>query len=202
MKIVKPSIEIIDPLDGDAILKKIELCGRTAYKSEDKITETSAAEFVRRLIRRGHESVLEHVSFSVRFICDRGVSHELVRHRHASYTQESTRYCRYEDGITVVEPFSREENTKAYRAWEAVVRAAEDGYWVILHVSGKPESARAVLPTCLKTEVVMTANLREWRHFLRLRTSEAAHPQMRLLAEMLQEELARLVPVVFGLDAQ
>ncbi|NLZ53849.1 MAG: FAD-dependent thymidylate synthase, partial [Thermoanaerobacteraceae bacterium] len=110
MKIIKPSYEIIDTLNGKEILKKIELCGRVCYKSEDKITENSAREFVKQIIKAGHESVLEHFSFSVRFITDRGISHEIVRHRIASYSQESTRYCNYsndkfDNEITVVEPF-------------------------------------------------------------------------------------------------
>jgi hypothetical protein len=100
MKIVKPSVEIIDNLNPREILKKLELCGRVCYKSEDKITPESAVKFISNIIKRGHESVIEHFSFSVKFIVDRGVSHEIVRHRIASYSQESTRYCNYsEDGF-------------------------------------------------------------------------------------------------------
>ncbi len=109
MKIISPSFEILTPLDGKTILKHIELCGRVCYKSEDKITDTSAAAFVAGIIKRGHEAVLEHFNITIKFICDRGVSHELVRHRLASYCQESTRYCNYsKEGfggeITVIRP--------------------------------------------------------------------------------------------------
>lgn len=118
MKIISPSFEILTPLDGQAVLKHIELCGRVCYKSEDKITDTSASTFVASIIKRGHEAVLEHYDITVKFICDRGVSHELVRHRLASYCQESTRYCNYsKDGfgreITVIKPIFLVEGTPA-----------------------------------------------------------------------------------------
>ena len=95
MKIIKPYIELEDKIDGQAILKKIERIGRTCYKSESNITDDSAERFIKNIIKNGHESVLEHVSITLRVICDRGVSHEIVRHRIASYSQESTRYCNY-----------------------------------------------------------------------------------------------------------
>lgn len=206
MKIIKPSVEIIDPIDGPSILKKLERIGRTCYKSEDKITADSAETFVRSVIKRGHESVIEHVSISVKFICDRGVSHEIVRHRIASYSQESTRYCNYSKEeifggeITVIEPCYFEPLlswTNEYRMWKDACVKAEDTYFCLLMRGFSPQEARAVLPNSLKTELVMTANLREWRHFLRLRTSPAAHPQMREVACMLLEKFRKLVPVVF-----
>lgn len=202
MKIVKPSYEILDPIDGQAILKKLELIGRVSHKSEDRITETSAAPFIKKIIELGDESVLEHVSVTVRFICDRGVSHELVRHRIAAFTQESTRYCNYsKDGfgneITVIQPCFLEDGTGQYRLWNEACLTAEDYYFGMLDAGAKPEEARSVLPNSLKTEVVCTANLREWRHMLSLRADKRAHPQMRQLMIPLLYELQEKIPVVF-----
>ena len=202
MKIIKPSIEILDNITPVEVLKKLELCGRVCYKSEDKITDESAVKFISNIIKRGHESVLEHVSFSVRFICDRGVSHEIVRHRIASYSQESTRYCNYSKGqfngeITVIEPCFLVPGTEGYNLWERACLVAEQMYFKMLDWGCSPQEARAVLPNSLKTELVMTANIREWRHFLKLRTSSAAHPQMREVASLLLKELKAKIPVVF-----
>lgn len=197
MKIIEPWVEILDHLDGNEILKKLELCGRVCYKSEDKITDDSAEQFVRALIKLGHESVLEHVAITVKFVVDRGVSHEIVRHRVASYSQESTRYCRYGDGIAVIQPPGIERGTNAYLNWYFGCQNAETAYRDMLSSGISPQIARSVLPTCVKTEIVMTANLREWRHFLRLRMDKAAHPQMREIACKLYDQLAEMVPVVF-----
>lgn len=202
MKIISPAVEIMDDLDGMEILKKLERCGRVCYKSEAKISDGSAEVFVRNIIERGHEAVLEHVSFTVKFVCDRGVSHEIVRHRMASYCQESTRYCNYsKDGfggeITVIKPPYLEENSFSWGWWKWVCEQSEDKYFQLLNWGHSPQEARAVLPNSLKTELVMTANLREWRHFLRLRTSAAAHPQMREIALMLLEKVHSEIPVVF-----
>lgn len=202
MKIIKPSVKFLTPIDGKAILEHIEECGRVCYKSEDRITEGSAEVFVKDLLKRGHEAVLEHYYFTVKFICDRGVSHEIVRHRMASYCQESTRYCNYANGkfggeITAIEPCYLEPNTGEYNLWETQCKAAELIYFDLLEHNCTPQEARAVLPNSLKTEVVMTANLREWRHFLKLRTAKAAHPQMRELAIPLLEMVKKAIPVVF-----
>jgi thymidylate synthase (FAD) len=202
MKIRKPSVEFITQIDGKAILEHIEECGRVCYKSEDRITDGSAEAFVKSLLKRGHEAVLEHYYFTVKFICDRGVSHEIVRHRMASYCQESTRYCNYANGkfggeITVIEPCYFESNPNGYYTWESSCNEAESAYLELLHHGRTPQEARAVLPNSLKTEVVMTANLREWRHFLKLRTAKAAHPQMRELAIPLLEMVKKAIPVVF-----
>lgn len=202
MRIIKPSIHILDKLNGLEMLQRIELCGRVCYKSEHRITPESAETFVANLIKRGHESVLEHVSFSVEFICDRGVSHEIVRHRLASYSQESTRYCNYSKGdfngeITVIEPLYLDKHSRAYSLWLDAMEMAEMAYFKLLNEGLTPQEARAVLPNSLKTELIMTANVREWRHFLKLRTSSAAHPQMREVAGMLHDELRQMVPVLF-----
>ncbi len=203
MKVVKQSAEIMGcggmPIDGKAMLKHIELCGRVCYKSEDKITDESAEKFVRRIIKSGHESVLEHASITVRFVCDRGASHEIVRHRIASYSQESTRYNNYTHDkfggeISVIEPVGGGDELALLKSSCCY---AETIYQYMIGAGASPQMARAVLPTCLKTELIMTANLREWRHFLRLRTSEAAHPQIRALAIELRDKLRAAVPVVF-----
>lgn len=200
MKIISPSVEILTPLDGAAVLRHIEQCGRVCYKSEGKTTESSAPAFVANIIKRGHEAVLEHFDITVKFICDRGVSHEIVRHRMASYCQESTRYCNYAkddfgNEITVIEPYYLD--AQGLYLWRRACEAAEASYFELLNWGCTPQEARAVLPNSLKTEVVMTANLREWRHFFKLRTAPAAHPQMREVANMLLKQMREMVPVVF-----
>ena len=202
MKIINASYHIETPIDGAEILKRIEKAGRTCYKSEDRITDESAENFVRMLMERGHESVLEHESITVRFVCDRGVSHETVRHRIASFSQESTRYCNYSGNrfgnqITFIKPCFLEEGTDGYKLWKQAMFIAEKEYFALLNWGCTPQEARSVLPHSIKTEIVMTANLREWRHFLKLRTAKAAHPQMRELTVPLLEELQRQIPVVF-----
>ena len=202
MKIIKPDVQFITPIDGATILKRLEHCGRVCYKSEDQITEGSAEKFVAGIIKRGHEAVLEHCSFTVKFICDRGVSHEIVRHRMASYCQESTRYCNYGKGkfgeeITVIEPCFWKPNTPSYDHWASSCFKAECEYFWLIDNGATPQEARSVLPNSLKTEVVMTANIREWRHFLKLRCSPAAHPQMREVALILLDKVHWLIPVCF-----
>lgn len=206
MKVIKPSVEILTPFNCDYngvdILKHIEKCGRVCYKSEDKITEDSAPKFVANIIKRGHEAVLEHVSITVKFICDRGVSHEIVRYRMASYCQESTRYCNYSKDefgseITVIEPCYLQPGSEWYKSWYSACSWAEHYYFEMLKNERTPQEARAVLPNSLKTEVVMTANLREWRHFLKMRCSPAAHPQMREVAVQLLHMMKGMIPVVF-----
>ena len=202
MKIINACYRIETPIDGAEMLKRIEKAGRTCYKSEDRITAESAEAFIRKLIERGHESVLEHASITVRFVCDRGVSHEIVRHRLASYSQESTRYCNYSGDrfgreLTFIKPCFWEEWRLAYKQWSLAVSFAEKEYFALLDCGCTPQQARSVLPNSIKTEVVMTANLREWRHFLKLRTAKAAHPQMRELTVPLLHELQERIPVVF-----
>ena len=202
MKIINADVEFITPIDGAAILKRLEQCGRVCYKSEAKITDTSAPAFVAGIIKRGHEAVLEHCSFTVKFICDRGVSHEIVRHRVASYCQESTRYCNYsKDGfgseITVIKPCFLYPSTDGFNLWEEGCLFAEQTYFNLLESGCTPQEARSVLPNSLKTEVVMTANIRKWRHFLKLRCSPAAHPQMREVALILLDKVHSLIPVCF-----
>lgn len=202
MKILKPSVEFVTPVNGEIVLQRLEECGRVCYKSEDKITDGSAEKFIRGIIKSGHEAVLEHCSFTVKWIVDRGISHELVRHRIAAYCQESTRYCnygkdRFENEIAVIEPFYLNKGTNGYQTWYEACIAAEKAYFELLEFGCTPQEARAVLPTCLKTEVVMTADIREWRHFFRLRCSKAAHPQMREIALQLLDMCCERMPVLF-----
>lgn len=199
MGIVQPGFEILDAIDGASILRKLELCGRTCYKSEDKITGGSAEKLVRRVISSGHESVIEHEKVTVRIICDRGVSHEIVRHRIASCSQESTRYCNYGKSgeLTFIQPCFFLEGGGQYRIWAEAMEAAERAYLALLRGMASPQEARSVLPNGLKTEIVVTMNLREWRHFLKLRTAKAAHPQIREIAIPLLAEFQRRIPVIF-----
>ncbi|MBR5948487.1 MAG: FAD-dependent thymidylate synthase [Clostridia bacterium] len=201
MRIVEPSFEILSAPDREQVLRHLELCGRVCYKSEDKITEESASRFVKFLIERGHESPIEHISISVRVICDRGVSHEWVRHRIASYSQESTRYCNYNSekfggGIAFIRPHFA-DNEKLFEIWKREMESAENAYMDMLANGAKPEDARSVLPNSLKTEFICTMNLREWRHFFALRCAKAAHPAMREIAVPLQEAFRELLPELF-----
>lgn len=205
MKIIKAGYEIVTPINGKVILERIEQIARTCYKSEDKIQEGTAAKMVAALIKRGHEAMLEHCTFTVKFIVDRGVSHELVRHRLAAFAQESTRYCNYsKEGfgseITVISPDALNLNQNAYFHWELGCKCAEKAYFQMLANGCTPQEARSVLPNSLKTEVCMTANVREWRHFFKLRAADAtgsAHPQMKEVTVPLLKELKQLIPVVF-----
>jgi thymidylate synthase (FAD) len=202
MIIIEPGIEIIDQIDGNAILKSIERIGRTCYKSEEKITETSASNFVAGIIKAGHESVIEHEKISVKIICDRGVSHEIVRHRIASYSQESTRYCNYTKNkfgkeITVIKPYFCANDSKQFSIWVEAMKNAENAYIELIKNGAKPEEARSVLPNSLKTEIIVTMNLREWRHFFKMRTAVDAHPQMREISIPLLCRMKEIIPVVF-----
>jgi thymidylate synthase (FAD) len=187
------------------MLRRIENAGRTAYKSEGCISEDSAVKFVKMLVARKHLSVLEHVSVSARVICDRGASHEMVRHRIASFTQESTRYCNYSQNrfggevMFVLPSFlhDKPDDHPLFQKWEGAMRDAERTYLEMIELGAKPEEARSVLPNSLKTEIVMTMNLRGWRHFFALRTAPAAHPDIRMVANMLLADFRRHVPVVF-----
>lgn len=206
MKIEEPSVEILSMLPYGQAMRLIEDIGRTCYKSNltskpsDPVEElTIATEFVARLIRRGHESVLEHISVSFRVICDRGISHEIVRHRLASYTQESTRYCNYGkdkfgNEITVIAPSGI--GRYGYEQWREAMLAAEKTYLTMIRDGITPEIARSVLPMSLKTELVMTMNLREWRHFIRMRIAKDAHPQMQEIAVMIYNVFQKEYPVI------
>lgn len=200
MKIVKPSFEILTPITGNELIE-IERAGRLCYKSEKRITETSAPIFVQGLINRGHEAVLEFSTLAVKFICDRAVANELVRHRIFSYVQESTRYCDYgkEGQIQVIKPEELDAtvNLELYDLWSTSVSGCEYAYNKLREKGISPQIARSVLPSCLKTEIIVQGNYRQWRHMLRLRTDKAAHPAMRLLMISLLKELKEKIPIIF-----
>ena len=181
-------------------LELIELAGRTCYKSESRIAVGSAEKFTKMILELGHETVLEHISASVRFITNRGVTHELVRHRLASYSQESTRYVRYHDQITFIKPvwWDDPEYPEANkRHWTQAMEQAEQNYLTALKNGDKPEQAREMLPHSIKVEIVMTTNLREWRHIFNLRCAKASHPQMRALMLDCLAGFAKDMPVIF-----
>lgn len=195
MKLIKPSFEILN-ISGD--LTTIEQAARTCYKSESKITEGSAEKLVANLLTRGHEAMLEFVDISVKIITDRGVSHEIVRHRVASYAQESTRFINYKEGVTFIEPLSIENSpTRVQFGFRQALYDIEQKYIFLIENGLKPQDARAVLPNALKTEIVMKANLREWRHFFQLRCDKAAHPEMRRITVPMLEEFRKRIPIIF-----
>ena len=198
IEIIDPSFKIYKEKPGIDILKSIEAYGRTCYKSEANITDDSAKAFIQNIIKRGHLSVIEHEKVTVRIICDRGVSHEIVRHRLGSYSQESTRYVNYnKKGIQFINPCFWDEGSSQLSYWRMAMEIAA-GYYSLLIKSGvKPEEARSVLPNSLKTEIVCTYNLREWLHFFELRCSPAAHPQMREITCPLLKEMVEYIPIIF-----
>ncbi len=207
MRIIEPSYVIEDEIEPQKMMQVIERAGRTCYKSEQNIGEGSAEKFIANIIKRGHESVIEHEKITVRFICDRGVTHELVRHRMASYSQESTRYCNYTNDkfgneLTFIRPCFWDENTEEGKAkmelWKKSMQNIENEYNELISMGAKPEEARSILPNSLKTEIVVTMNLRSWRHFFKLRTAKAAHPQIRQISCALLDELKVKLPVIFG----
>lgn len=224
MRLIKPSFELMTDISEIAVARHIETAGRTCYKSEDKITMGSSSRFVNSIIKSGHHSVIEHYNFTVKFIVDRGVTHELVRHRLAAYSQESTRYCNYTKGkfgneLTFIIPpwydiqpctinrgyfqdnkykFLHEYGDSLFHWLQFLCDVEIEYNNRIIRFNEKPEQARSVLPNCLKTEIVMTANIREWRHVLNLRCSKAAHPQIREIMSLLLSELNDRMPVFFG----
>lgn len=206
MNIINAGYKILTPISDGGIkeLQHIEKIARVCYKSEDLITEDgeSAKKMIKMLIARDHTAMIEHSSLSVTFIVDRGVSHELVRHRIASFAQESTRYCNYTKDkfgkeITVIRPCFFKEGTDEYIAWADAMASAEHMYFKLLDLGAAPQEARSVLPNSTKTEITITANYREWRSFFKLRTAKAAHPQMREVTIPLLKELKEKLPIIF-----
>lgn len=218
MRIINASYEIITPISDGGLeeLKKIEKIARTCYKSERLIKEDgeSAKRLVSTLIKNGHEAMLEHGSLTIKFFVDRGISHEIVRHRIASYAQESTRYCNYTNKkfeneisyISIIDGMLEDKKMSAlsdntiimiYGVWEKAIEVSEAAYLKMIELGATPQIARSVLPNSLKTELVMTANYREWRNFFKLRTANSAHPQMREVIIPLLKELKRKLPIIF-----
>ena len=203
MKIIEASAELAQEIDAEQIMKHIERAGRVCYKSESRISDNSADKFIANIIKSGHESVIEHVSLTFKIICDRGVTHEIVRHRLASYSQSSTRYCNYASDkfgneLTFIKPCFWKEDDENYLLWKQTLEVAEKNYLAMIKNGARPEQARSILPNSLKTEIFMTANLREWRHFLKLRTSKRAHPQMREVALKIHKILVENLPIIFS----
>ena len=205
MRVINAGYEIISELNGEEIQKNIERCARVCYKSEDRITDGSAEKMVAALIRSGHEAMLEHYSFTVKFICDRGIANELVRHRIASFAQESSRYCCYAKDkfgkeLTFINPCFWEPDYDNYARWFHEMDEAEKTYLAMIESGATPEQARDILPTSIKTEIVMTANLREFRHLFKLRAEGVTgkpHPQMLEITIPFLKEIKQKIPVVF-----
>lgn len=202
MNIIPPSHTFLTEPDGVTLLQRLERIGRVCYKSEGNVTATSYAPFLRSLLQRGHESVIEHACVSVLLVCDRGVSHEIVRHRLASYSQESTRYCNYSKEkfgreLTFIRPCFWQEEPEKFQIWQETMGELERNYFRLLELGAAPQEARSILPNSLKTELAVTMNLREWRHFFRLRTDGAAHPQMRETAGALLADFRARIPILF-----
>lgn len=195
MKILKAGYKFDNgnEINGEEILKKVERASRTCYKSEDKICMDSAKRLVKMILQKGHESCIEHESVTVRIVCDRGVSHEIVRHRIASYSQESTRYCNYSGEVQYIQPSDFELDADDLD----LLLKIEEHYNKKIKQGLKPQQARYFLPNGLKTEIVVTMNLREWRHFFKLRTATAAHPDMRAIAVPLLKEFKEKIPIIF-----
>lgn len=197
IEIIKPSFKIESKINGREILKTLEKYGRVSHKSEKRITKDSYKTFIKNLLNWGHESVFEHISVTVRIICDRGVTHELVRHRIAAYTQESTRYCNYSGKIQFIKPLFYKKGTKKYKIWYESCKQAAENYSRLIELGSSPQEARSVLPNSLKTEIIVTYNLREWRHVFEMRTQKAAHPQMREIMIPLLKEFKKRIPILF-----
>lgn len=199
MKLIKQWVSILQVTNRPAPF--IEECGRVCYRSEDMISEDSADKFVKTILGRGHHSVIEHAIATLVFGTNRGVTHELVRHRLASYSQESTRYVDYvkKGEMEFILPVWLEgkEGTDEYADFKEILKAEESAYFYLRDLGWRPEQAREVLPNALSTKIVVTANLREWRHIFTLRCSAKAHPQIRSLMREALRLMHQLCPTVF-----
>lgn len=186
MRIGKQKVELLNPQSYEELTEKIEIAGRVCYQSEPK---GDPEKFIRMIIKRGHESVLEHGSLTFKVRTNRAIANEIVRHRLASYSQESTRYVKYDDIEFIPGEKLKDPNL------ENLLLSAELAYKLLLTSDFKPEEARDILPNATATTLVMTMNFRELRHFLKLRLDKAAHPQIRELAGMMLEILREKYPV-------
>lgn len=195
IKVVDPSVKILTELNYQDVLYRIERAGRTCYKSESDFNLASGEKFAEMIIKKGHESVLEHEIISVSFIGSRTMSHQLVRHRLASYSQESQRYCNYNryEELEIVIPRSLERNIP----FRTAVMSSYIKYKEFIADGIRPEDARAILPNCTKTELVVTMNIRQWRHFFRVRCDKHAQEEIRTLATTLLNELKIKLPILF-----
>jgi thymidylate synthase (FAD) len=219
MNIIKPYAKILPTStaydsftkqEGIELLKKIEWCARISHRSEDAVTENSYDRFLRSVVlSHGDWSVVEHASVSVDMYVDRGITHEIVRHRLFSFTQESTRFVNYEKKIpaSFVCPIPEEEQTltvvppdcelTVYDEWRGAIHAAELGYRQLIRKGVSPQVARSVFPNALASRIIVTGNLRNWRHFLLMRTTKECHPQMRDVTIPLLEEFKEKIPIFY-----
>ena len=204
MRIVEPSVEILTEIDGNKILKQIEIAARTCYKSEDKITEDceSAKKIIKTLLDNHHEAMIEFDDIMVKITTDIGAQRDLSRHRHISMACESTRYCNYSKGkfgneLSFIKPCNIEEDSGIYHTWLKTMKSIEDSYLLAAELGGKPDQLRMMLPLSTKAEFCLKANIREWRHILRLRTSNAAHPSVQQVMKMILKEFKEKIPVLF-----
>lgn len=196
MEMVRPCVTIIDKIDGDAFLKKLEEAARTCYQSPSN--DETREQFLRNIIKNGHTSVIEHISITAKIICDRGVSHELVRHRLASYSQESTRYVNYNArGMKFIRPITLMDNPELFKVWEDACKASEVAYCVMIENGATPQEARHVLNHSVKTEIVVTMNPRSLRNFFEQRCAKSAHPHIKEIAIPYLLFMQERVPVIF-----
>jgi thymidylate synthase (FAD) len=201
--LIEPSVEVITPINGEEIIKHIERCGKVCYKSEDTIKDGSCNTFVKKILESEHESVVEHFAVTVRFTCSRACSHQLVRHRIASYSQESQRYVNYSRGkfgrqITFIKPLDFDSmSIEQQFKYKLALEDCEKAYLSLTELGLKPQQARGILPNDTKTEVVVTMNLRSWRHFFKLRTDKHAQLEIRTLANNLLAEFKKNIPIIF-----
>jgi len=200
MTIVKPYAEVPE-INGVELMKNIEKAGRTCYKSEVQ-SEDSYKRFINSIISRGHESVLEHEKVTVRFVADRGTMWDITRHRHASFSIESSRWCNYgKEGfgkeIKIIEPFFLVNDKEKYSIWENAMKAAEEAYMKLIDMGCPPDYARMTVPASLATEIVMTANIREWRHIFNLRCAKPVHPHVKQVMIALLLHFKKVMPELF-----
>jgi thymidylate synthase (FAD) len=185
--------------DGVELLRRIEYCARISHRSEDMPADTD--RFLRAVVlKHGDWSVVEHASITVEFLVDRGVTHELVRHRIFSITQESTRFVNYLKRVSarfIIPPFQDENLSGASGIWHNTINACLEGYTQLIKLGYSPQIARSVLPNALSSKIVITGNLRQWRHFFIMRTTKETHPQMREVTVPLLDEIKKVIPIIF-----
>lgn len=204
MKIIEPNVEILSNINGDEILKHLELCARNCYKSESNITEdtTSAIKMINKLIELDHTAMLEHFNITIKLLCDVGTYKDLTRHRHCSFAIESTRYCNYSKGkfgneISVIKPCNMDENSGIYHTWLKAMNDMERAYMQMVEIGATPDQLRMILPHSTAASVILTANIREFRHIFNLRCAKAAHPSVRQIMLMTLNEFHNKIPVLF-----
>jgi thymidylate synthase (FAD) len=204
MKIIEPNVEILSNINGDEILKHLELCARNCYKSESNITEdtTSAIKMINKLIELDHTAMLEHFNITIKLLCDVGTYKDLTRHRHCSFAIESTRYCNYSKGkfgneISVIKPCNMDENSGIYHTWLKAMNDMERAYMQMAEIGATPDQLRMILPHSTAASVILTANIREFRHIFNLRCAKAAHPSVRQIMLMTLNEFHNKIPVLF-----